>query len=252
MPGPVAIVLSIGKLSLGQEAYYLEEVLDGAEDYYLSVGEAPGRWVGTGASRLGLEGMVEADDLRAVLAGRRPGTDDPLRVTRASLPGLDLTLSAPKSVSLVWGLGDEATAEAVVACHDRAVDSALEYLERHACHVRRGHGGATVCDADGLSAPPSATGRAGPATRHFTPTSFWRTWPRGPTGGGPPSTPATSTVTPAPLEGGLPGDGRVACRPGGRRAGARRRHLVADDRSPPGPSRPGDGASRPTQRPRPR
>jgi len=26
-------VLSIGRLSLGQEAYYLEEVLDGAEDY---------------------------------------------------------------------------------------------------------------------------------------------------------------------------------------------------------------------------
>ncbi len=36
-------MLSIGKLSLGQEAYYLEEVLDGAEDYYVNVGEAPGR-----------------------------------------------------------------------------------------------------------------------------------------------------------------------------------------------------------------
>ena len=161
-------MLSIDKLSLGQEAYYLEEVLDGAEDYYLSVGEAPGRWVGTGASRLGLEGTVEADDLRAVLAGRRPGTDDPLRVTRASLPGLDLTLSAPKSVSLVWGLGDEATAEAVVTCHDRAVDSALEYLERHACHVRRGHGGATVCDADGFigAAFRHRTSRAGDPALH--------------------------------------------------------------------------------------
>jgi len=164
----VAAVLSIGKLSLGQEAYYLEEVLDGAEDYYLSVGEAPGRWVGTGASRLGLDGTVEADDLRAVLAGRRPGTDDPLRATRASLPGLDLTLSAPKSVSLVWGLGDEETAKAVVACHDRAVDSALDYLEEHACHVRRGHGGATVCDADGFvgAAFRHRTSRAGDPALH--------------------------------------------------------------------------------------
>ena len=164
----MAAVLSIGKLSLGQEAYYLEEVLDGAEDYYLSVGEAPGRWVGTGASRLGLDGTVEADDLRAVLAGRRPGTDDPLRATRASLPGLDLTLSAPKSVSLVWGLGDEETAKAVVACHDRAVDSALDYLEEHACHVRRGHGGATVCDADGFvgAAFRHRTSRAGDPALH--------------------------------------------------------------------------------------
>ena len=40
---PVApAVLSIGKLSLGQEAYYLTEVLDGAEDYYLNVGEVTG------------------------------------------------------------------------------------------------------------------------------------------------------------------------------------------------------------------
>ncbi|MBW3615989.1 MAG: relaxase domain-containing protein, partial [Actinobacteria bacterium] len=117
----MATVLSIGKLSLGQEAYYLEEVLDGAEDYYLSVGEAPGRWVGAGADRLGLSGTVEADELRAVLAGRRPGSDQPLRSTRAARPGLDLTLSAPKSVSLVWGLGDQATAEVVVGCHDRAV-----------------------------------------------------------------------------------------------------------------------------------
>jgi Ti-type conjugative transfer relaxase TraA len=161
-------VLSIGKLSLGQEAYYLEEVLDGTEDYYLSVGEAPGRWVGTGAARLGLGGTVEADQLRSVLAGRQPGSDEPLRATRAARPGLDLTLSAPKSVSLVWGFGDKATAEVVVGCHDRAVDAALEYLERHACHVRRGHGGATVCDGEGFvgAAFRHRTSRAGDPALH--------------------------------------------------------------------------------------
>ncbi|HEV2811112.1 MAG TPA: MobF family relaxase [Acidimicrobiales bacterium] len=165
---PVAAVLSIGKLSLGQEAYYLEEVLDGAEDYYVTVGEAPGRWVGAGAARLGLGGTVEADDLRAVLAGRRPGGNQPLRATRTARPGLDLTLSAPKSVSLVWGLGDQATAEVVVGCHDRAVDAALEYLEGHACHVRRGHGGATVCDGEGFvgAAFRHRTSRAGDPALH--------------------------------------------------------------------------------------
>ncbi len=85
----VPTVLSIGKLSLGQEAYYLEEVLDGAEDYYLSVGETPGRWVGTGAARLGLKSQVDGEQLRAVLAGRRPETDEPLR--RTWRPGPVLT-----------------------------------------------------------------------------------------------------------------------------------------------------------------
>ncbi|MHB1446755.1 MAG: MobF family relaxase, partial [Acidimicrobiales bacterium] len=144
-------MLSLGKLSLGQEAYYLSEVLDGAEDYYLNAGEAPGRWTGRGAERLGLSGPVEAIQLRAVLSGRRPD-GDPLRVTRAALPGMDVTLKSPKSVSLIWGLGDEETAAAVVAAHEAGVDAALEYLESHACQVRRGHYGLDVQEASGFVA----------------------------------------------------------------------------------------------------
>ena len=161
-------MLSIGRLSLGQEAYYLEEVLDGAEDYYLHVGEAPGRWLGRGAASIRLDGLVGTDDLRGVLAGRRPGTGEPLRSTTASRPGMDLTLSAPKSISVVWGLGDEATARTVVACHDRAVDQAIEYLERHACRVRRGHGGADVQEARGFvgAAFRHRTSRAGDPALH--------------------------------------------------------------------------------------
>ncbi|MBA2644402.1 MAG: relaxase domain-containing protein, partial [Solirubrobacterales bacterium] len=145
-------MLSIGKLSLGQEAYYLSEVLDGAEDYYLNVGEAPGRWLGSAARAIGLEGVVNADDLRAVLAGSDPTSGAPLRATKADLPGLDLTLSAPKSISIVWGLGDPAIAETVVECHERAVNAAITYLERYACHVRRGHAGAEVIEAGGFVA----------------------------------------------------------------------------------------------------
>jgi len=160
-------VLSLGKLSLGQEAYYLSEVLDGAEDYYLNAGEAPGRWTGTGAAGLGLIGPVGAEELRAVLSGKRPdGT--PLRATTASLPGIDVTLKAPKSVSIVWGLGDEEMAAAVVAAHEAAVDSALGYLEAQACHVRRGHGGVDVLSADGFVAAAfrHRTSRAGDPTLH--------------------------------------------------------------------------------------
>jgi conjugative relaxase-like TrwC/TraI family protein len=56
----------------------------------------------------------------------------------------------------------------VVACHDRAVDDAIEYLERHACMVRRGHWGAEVCEADGFvgAAFRHRTSRAGDPALH--------------------------------------------------------------------------------------
>jgi conjugative relaxase-like TrwC/TraI family protein len=163
----VRTVLSIGKLSLGQEAYYLEEVLDGAEDYYLHAGEAPGRWVGRGAAALDASGPVEADALRAVLGGRRPD-GELLRETTADLPGLDLTLKAPKSVSLIWGTGDEATAQAIVTCHEAAVDAAVTYFEDHACKVRRGHAGAVTTEANGFvgAAFRHRTSRAGDPALH--------------------------------------------------------------------------------------
>ena len=48
--------MSIGKLSAGQEGYYLTGVAHGVEDYYIEAGEVPGRWLGAGAEQLGLVG----------------------------------------------------------------------------------------------------------------------------------------------------------------------------------------------------
>lgn len=47
-------MLTIGKLGIGQESYYLDKVAEGAEDYYSGEGEAEGRWVGDVAEELGL------------------------------------------------------------------------------------------------------------------------------------------------------------------------------------------------------
>ncbi len=66
-------MLSIAKLRVGQEAYQLSGVAQSLDDYYTGAGEASGVWVGGGAGRLGLDGEVDADDLRAVLAGLAPG-----------------------------------------------------------------------------------------------------------------------------------------------------------------------------------
>ena len=98
-------MISIGKLRSAD--YYEREVVDGAEDYYVRPGEAPGRWVGNLAAELGLEGTVDGDHLAALFELRHPHTGEPLLDTNATKPGFDLTISAPKSVSLLWALGDE-------------------------------------------------------------------------------------------------------------------------------------------------
>jgi conjugative relaxase-like TrwC/TraI family protein len=133
-------MLSIAKLGRGAEGYYLRSVAAGVEDYYLGSGEAPGRWLGDGAVLLGLSGTVGAEDVRAVLDGRAPGTGRSLLWFRRPdrLPGFDLTFSAPKGVSLLFALADPRTSLLVREAHDRAVAAALGYLEREAGEVRRG------------------------------------------------------------------------------------------------------------------
>jgi conjugative relaxase-like TrwC/TraI family protein len=136
-------VLTIAKLGAGQESYYLSKVARGIEDYYSGDGEAPGVWMGRGAERLGLAGEVPGSALRAGLAGRNPLTDAQLAGTPGArrVPGWDLTFCAPKSVSVLYALGDRTTSGAVVEAHETAVAQAVAYLERHATVSRRRIGG---------------------------------------------------------------------------------------------------------------
>lgn len=151
-------MLTIGKLGAGQEAYYLDKVAQGAEDYYAGEGESEGRWTGDAAAELGLEGNVGADQLTAMLTGRNPADDTSLvgmagvPSSRGAVPGFDLTLSAPKSVSLLWALGDGPTQAAVREAHERSVDAALAYMQREACWTRRGKGGAEFVPGNGYIA----------------------------------------------------------------------------------------------------
>src|SRR5262249_43335095 len=89
-------VISIGKLRSAD--YYEREVVEGAEDYYVRPGEAPGRWVGNLAAEMNLEGTVDGDQLAALFDLRHPHTGERLLDTNATKPGFDLTISAPKSV----------------------------------------------------------------------------------------------------------------------------------------------------------
>src|SRR6478735_9243419 len=90
--------------ALTNAEYVLSSVALGIDEYYTGVGEAPGSW----AKSLGLVGMVEADQLRAVIEGNDPSSQVRLLAGRErTVKAFDLTFSAPKSVSLLWALGTE-------------------------------------------------------------------------------------------------------------------------------------------------
>jgi conjugative relaxase-like TrwC/TraI family protein len=172
-------MLSIGKLARGQADYYLEQakgrvdhatsVESGAEDYYLGGPEAKGYWVGAIALELDLPRRVTDDGLRLALAGAHPATGAPLTSGGANrVPGFDLTFSAPKSVSVLFGVGGEHVQGAIRSAHDRAVEDALGYLERSAAKGRRGHNGLVTIKGSGLLAVAfrHRTSRAGDPQLH--------------------------------------------------------------------------------------
>ncbi|MGY2492762.1 MobF family relaxase [Cupriavidus sp. CP313] len=113
----------------GNNQYAAAHYFSTADDYYAK--ENPGEWQGEGAQALGLAGPVEQAQLSRLLDGQLPNgeriqtTFDP--IDNKKRMGLDLTFSAPKSVSmqaLVAGDKD------VTAAHDRAVTRALDQVER--------------------------------------------------------------------------------------------------------------------------
>ena len=178
--GCLYTVLSIGKLAAGQARYYLDQaevrvdavqsIGEGVEEYYAGGAEARGNWVGTAAAGLGLSGGIDGDALRRVLAGLDPRGGAPLRASSSPVrvAGFDLTFSAPKSVSVVFALGDRGVRGAVRDAHDRAAREAIEYIEGSAAAVRRGHGGVRVEPASGLVAAAfrHRTSRAGDPQLH--------------------------------------------------------------------------------------
>ena len=132
------MVASIGALvAPAQCVAYFER-----DDYYAK--EDPNHressiWRGRGAEDLGLSGPVDPEVLRSVLEGvvpdgsgrrlGRPGKDG----TFHHRPGRDLTLSAPKSVSLLAYLGGDGRA---IWAHEVAVKRTLDWVERNAAETR--------------------------------------------------------------------------------------------------------------------
>src|SRR3954466_7605339 len=75
-------VLSIAKLTPGQEGYYERSVAAGLDDYYAGRGESPGVWVGRGARALELEGVVQEGELGRLVPGPHSPPEKQLRARR--------------------------------------------------------------------------------------------------------------------------------------------------------------------------
>ncbi len=142
-------MLSVAKLSPGQEAYYERSVAAGIDDYYAGRGESPGVWVGRGAAELELDGVVGEGELGRLIGGKHPFTSAELRrhpprkritveridpatgerglemKTLSPVAGYDLVFSPPKSVSLLHALGNEEVRHAVNQAHLAAWQAAL-------------------------------------------------------------------------------------------------------------------------------
>jgi conjugative relaxase-like TrwC/TraI family protein len=147
---------SIGAAKGGGYARYLESKTVEPErgDYYLSRDgeptQAPGRWLATPdtLARLGVEGdTIEGKDFIALMEGRHPRSGAWLRREGSNGlrgGGIDLTFSAPKSVSAVWALGDESQRLEMEAAHAAAVSEAMAHLTETVPTVRRRYEGQVV------------------------------------------------------------------------------------------------------------
>ncbi len=140
---------SIGAAKGRGYARYLESKTVEPErgDYYLSPDgeptQAPGQWLASPdtLARLGIEGStIEGRDFISLMEGKHPRSGRWLRdagSNGARGGGIDLTFSAPKSVSAVWALADESQRRKIEAAHAAAVTETIAHLTDTVPTIRR-------------------------------------------------------------------------------------------------------------------
>jgi conjugative relaxase-like TrwC/TraI family protein len=135
----------------GAGSYYVERL----PNYYLDSGEPAGVWFGHGAATLGMVDELSDESFLAVIAGMNPNPPDHTLgglYGENSVRGFDVTCSAPKSVSVLFAVGDGDTRGHVVAAHDAAVSAVAGWIESHAHTRYRINGDIAVVDANGIVA----------------------------------------------------------------------------------------------------
>ncbi|MBE7383710.1 MAG: relaxase domain-containing protein [Leptolyngbya sp. SIO1E4] len=126
-------MLSLTVISANQgETYYT------AENYYSTEeNQTHSHWSGKGARTLGLSGQVQGGDFKNLLHGYSPNGDKSLAGRKINpekhRAGIDLTFSAPKSLSLAALVGGS---EALEQAHRTAVARTLAVIEERYAQTR--------------------------------------------------------------------------------------------------------------------
>ena len=125
-------MLSLRRVNSGQASSYYT-----ADDYYLQ-DDAIGQWHGETGKSLGYTGTIKEADFQKLILGQ-DNRDNPRFQIQAGgkdhkhSAGVDLTFSAPKSVSIAGLILDD---KRVIQAHKDAVDKTLDYIEKHYTNVR--------------------------------------------------------------------------------------------------------------------
>lgn len=138
---PTMEAFMVATLAAGTTArYYTKQA-----EYYLGGGEPAGRWM-SATNNFGVRHGATVDN--AVFERLHAGLDEanePLLTnpgdSEKRVAGLDLTLSAPKSVSIAYALADRPTRAAIEDAQHRACEATIAFLDRHAAFCRRGKNG---------------------------------------------------------------------------------------------------------------
>ena len=98
------------------------------QDYYSAGQTVVGHWHGQGARMLGLSGEVTKDQFGALADNVHPATGERLTLRQKDnrIPGYDFTFSAPKSVSLLYGLTGDARIKTAM---ENAVSDTMRDIE---------------------------------------------------------------------------------------------------------------------------
>ncbi len=111
----------------------------GAVNYYTKAfnyyaGDATAMcWLGNGSQILQLDGVVDKQMMLSLLEGRLPNGQVLKNFKGEHRPGFDMTFSAPKSVSILVGLG---VAPELIKFHDAAVKHAITQIEKEFAQAR--------------------------------------------------------------------------------------------------------------------
>lgn len=141
----VCIMLQVGEMvatvAAGTSARYYSK----QSEYYLGGGEPAGRWITATGNFGAVHGARVDNALFERLHAGRDADGQPLLSNNGNrtdhVGGIDLTLSAPKSVSVLFALADPATRRAIEQAQHEACEATIGFLDRNAAFCRRGKNG---------------------------------------------------------------------------------------------------------------